>query len=193
MNYEELCNEYVYNAKNNLDVPEMGGTDLRFANDIMPTFHEILVETSAKSILEIGFNVGGSALMFLTLHPYLHYHSVDIIAKKKSAAFLASEFPGFRFVQGNSMYIQPGEGFTKMYDMVFIDGDHSRTGVIADVLTAKRFKPEFILFDDVRHPSHSYIEEIITVDFKDYLEIVKLYEFNELWKGYSMALCKTKN
>lgn len=190
---KKFVEDYVFNAQHNLEVPKMGGTDWRFTERIAPAFYDILDITKAENILEIGFNVGGSALMFLSIKPDLAYFSVDINRSEKSIDFLAEMFLGFYFTQADSKELVVREGQEGIYDLVFIDGDHTPEGVTADINVALKYKPAYILFDDVRHPSHSYIEKIITEDYADKLEVVKMYEFNDLWEGYSMALCKVKN
>lgn len=190
---KEFISEYAINAQIRLSKTEVGGTDWRFAARIAPSFLNILVITKPSSVLEIGFNVGASALMFLSIDTSLAYHSVDIVRSLQSELFLSNKFNGFKFVQADSKEIKPEQnGLLKRYDLCFIDGNHSREGVTADIESVLRFRPKYILFDDVRHPSHSYIENIITEDYKSRLDVVKMYEFNDIWQGYSMALCKVK-
>lgn len=191
---DKFVDEYIFTHRNKLGKPSMGGTDWRFADIVAPSFKEILEIANPKTVLEIGFNNGASALMFLSINPSLEYHSIDIEKNEKSINYLHDRFEGFLFTKINSQHIHPLKSYflNKEYDMVFVDGDHSREGVISDIEVSLKFNPEYILFDDVKHLSHLYIYDIITVDYKDKLEIVKLYEFNELWQGYSMALCKVK-
>lgn len=191
---DQFVDDYIFNHRNKLGKPTMGGTDWRFADIVAPAFREILEIANPKTVLEIGFNVGASALMFLSINPELHYDSVDIVQNNKSIEYLRERFKEFRFVKIHSHFIDPEMFcFLKKYDLIFLDGDHSYDGVIADIEAVLKFNPEYILFDDVKHLSHSYIWLIITETYKDKLEVVKLYEFNQLWQGYSMALCKVKN
>lgn len=190
---DSFVDEYIFTHRNKLGKPTMGGTDWRFADLIAPSFKEILEIAQPNTVLEIGFNKGGSALMFLSINPTLGYDSVDIQENEKSEDYLSKRFIGFNFINIDSKKISPKiPFFLNKYDLVLVDGDHSREGVISDIEVSLKFNPEYILFDDVKHPSHLHIYELITVDYKDKLEVVKLYEFNELWQGYSMALCKVK-
>jgi len=118
--------------------------------------------------------------------------SVDIVDNMRSHSFLCSKYMHC-FFHIDSSKITGEEWLSSEYDLIFIDGDHSEEAVIRDIKTSLKFNPKYLLFDDVRHPSHSYIERIITQDFKEQLEVVKLWEFNDIWEGYSMALCKIKN
>jgi cephalosporin hydroxylase len=190
---DDFVEQYVSDSLRHLEKPKMGGTDWRYADIIAPAFYEMLEIMNPKSMLEIGFNVGGSALMFLSIMPGLHYDSVDINECPKSARFLSTRFPNWRFFKSDSKYIRAGyDGMKEKYNSVLIDGDHTYEGVVSDLKAALSFNPEYIIFDDVRHPSHRYIESIITAVYADRLDVVRLYEFNHLWQGYSFALCKVK-
>ncbi len=190
---DTFVDEYIFNHRKKLGKPTMGGTDWRFADIVAPSFREILEISNAKSVLEIGFNAGGSALMFLSINPQLLYDSVDIQENEKSINYLSKRYVGFNFHKIDSKKVSPKNSFfNPQYDLVFVDGDHSNDGVISDIGVALKFNPKYILFDDVLHPSHSYIYDIITKDYENQLSVVKLYEFNHLWEGYSMALCKKK-
>lgn len=189
---DKFVDEYIFTHRNKLGKATMGGTDWRFADIVAPSFKDILEITKANTVLEIGFNKGGSALMFLSINPTLGYDSVDIQENEKSEDYLSKRFIGFNFINIDSKKISPKiPFFLSKYDLVLVDGDHSREGVISDIETALKFDPEYILFDDVLHPSHLYIHDII-MDSADKFDIVKLYVFNHLWDGYSMALCKVK-
>lgn len=190
---DAFVDEYIITHRTRLSKPVIGGTDWRFADIVAPAFREVLEIAQPESILEIGFCIGGSALMFLSINPKLTYHSVDIVDKEKSGNYLHSRFPGWDLYLADSRKIEPMEdGFNKWYDMVFVDGDHSDEGVRDDIQTALEFGPRYILLDDYKHPSHS-IEKIVTEEYADRLEVVKVFEFNQCWQGYSMALCKRKN
>lgn len=188
---DSFVDEYISNHRKRLNKPTMGGTDWRFADIVAPAFKEILEIANPECVLEIGFNIGGSALMFLSINPKLVYHSIDIVRNNKSIGFLEKKFSHFEFQQINSKNILPGcDWLNDKYDLVSIDGDHTKEGVADDIEKSLLFSPKFILFDDVRHPSHKYIEEIILNHPR--LEIVKLFEFNHCWQGYSFAICKVK-
>ncbi len=185
-----MIDEYIYNAKNNLGLPHTGGTDWRcITNDVISAFNEVILIANPYSIMEIGFNAGASALLFLMLNPNLEYHSIDIVENGKSVAYIGTNFKGFRFYNKSSFDL-PDIRMHSIYDLVFIDGDHSEEGVKNDIEKSLLFNPKYILLDDFKHPSHSYIEKIILEDER--VEVVKVWEFNEIWLGYSMALCKVK-
>lgn len=184
--------KYINDAKNNLGLPHTGGTDWRVINErVAEAFYEIVSIANPSTFLEIGFNCGGSALAFLIINPLLHYDSIDIVRNEKSEEFLKKEYINWRFFNLDSRNILPGkDGLKSRYDLILIDGDHSPEGVSSDIEKSILFNPEYLLFDDVKHPSHKHIEQKIKEDSR--LEIIKLWEFNEIWDGYSMAICKVK-
>lgn len=189
---DKFVDDYIFNHRNNLGKPTMGGTDWRFADIVAPAFREVLEIANPSSICEIGFNIGGSALMFLSINPELRYDSVDIINNVKPAMFIYKKFNKFYFhnIDSKSIISQKAT-FLPEYDLVFIDGNHEDDAVVSDIEVSLGFNPKYILLDDYRHLSHN-IESIVTEKYKDKLEVVKVFEFNQCWKGYSMALCKVK-
>lgn len=193
---DKLIDEYIISHRNDLGKSDVGGTDWRFADYVYPAFKEILDIAQPDTILEIGFNKGGSALMFLSIDDSLTYHSIDINRNDKSEQFLRSKFPNFNFVQMNSESLHPGLRSMELrnqYDMVFIDGDHSFEAVVRDTAIALSYNPKYILFDDVDHPSHSYISDIIYDGYSNRLAPVKYYDLSHCWNGYSFALLKNKD
>jgi predicted O-methyltransferase YrrM len=188
----EFIKEYQHSVQHDLGEPHTGGTNWQHAERIAPVFYEILEIAKPETMLEIGFNAGASALLFLMIDPKIKMDSVDIIPNEKSSIFLNKEYDHYFLFIDSSRIIPDENNLFDYYDLIFIDGDHSEEAVIRDIRNSLKFTPKYLLFDDVRHPSHSYIERIITEDFKDKLEVVKLWEFNDIWEGYSMALCKVK-
>lgn len=190
----QFVDEYIFNHRNKLGEPRMGGTDWRFADIVAPSFREVLEIAKPDSVLEIGFNAGGSASMFLQIDPTLIYHSIDIELNQESKEFLEKKYNLFKLFKYDSKFIDPVDSLSlrETYDMVFIDGNHEYEMVVNDIEKSLMFEPKYILLDDFRHLSHKYIETIATEVFKEKLDIIKIYEFNQLWQGYSMGLCKVK-
>lgn len=192
MNITELIQSYRENSVY-LGERHTGGTSVNDIERLMPAFAEVMEIANPSTMLEIGFNAGNASLIFLTIDPELILDSVDIVMNEKSAYFLWCKFPSFRIHDLDSKLIEPNvNSLYEQYDLIFIDGDHTYEGVIADIESSLKFKPKYLLFDDVRHPSHGYIEEIINVTYAEKMEMVKLWEFNDIWQGYTFALCKVK-
>jgi hypothetical protein len=190
---KQFVDQYISDYNNNLDTPVVGGTDPQFAEAIAPSFFDILEIARPATFLEIGFNVGGSALMFLSINSNLIYHSIDIVKNEKSVSFFYQKYKHWKFFNVNSALIRPCEdGLLCKYDIAFIDGDHSSEGVLNDTEIVLSFKPKYVLFDDVDHPSHKYIRTLVEKVYCNDFQVIKEYKFDELWEGYSMLLCKVK-
>lgn len=89
---------------------------------------------SAKSILEIGFLYGSSALMFLA-NTNASVTSIDIVCNNivmYATNYLNVIFPKrFNFIHGSSSDIIPT--LTSHYDIIFIDGNHEYDSIIRDL------------------------------------------------------------
>lgn len=93
-----------------------------------------------RSLLEIGFNAGHSALLALTAHPDLRYTGIDICETKytvKCAEYLAKAFKGrFTFIRGDSREVLPHLATHRLdlyFDAFHIDGNHDEGPVRADI------------------------------------------------------------
>ena len=102
-------------------------------------------------MLEIGFNLGYSASIWLTLLPNMQLTSVDISNKEETLAAaeaVSKTFPGrFQFICTDSKTIsQKVEKGT--FGLAFIDGDHSEEGIVADIQNCLDLGIKTMLFDD---------------------------------------------
>jgi hypothetical protein len=139
--------------------------DTKFLTDGWPPYEEghvipndmtcrmvyvILKMTRSKNILEIGFNYGHSAYVFLNTDTSLKYHSIDICQYDHTAVNankLIDMYPDrFEFTHMSSHDIDPSK--VSHYDMIFIDGDHSIDGMSRDLNLCQQSRPKYILFDD---------------------------------------------
>lgn len=73
------------------------------------------------------------------------------------AQLLGEDMRRVVLVTGDSKVILPG--LCHRFDMVFIDGDHSEEGCLADLNNCQHLlKPStLVLVDDLKHPTHSYL------------------------------------
>jgi len=144
-----------------------------------PILKDIIEKSQSKYILEIGFNIGSSCLSWLLSSPDTYVTSIDIYNPQKSIDYISSEFSGrFAFVNMNSEMLSLDNiknQWVNQFDLIFIDGDHSYEAVLRDLTNSLELNPKYIVFDDVRHIAHSYIEDIITQHPR--LELIELYEF----------------
>lgn len=151
--------------------------------------NDIIKKTDAKHILEIGFNAGHSCLLWLLASDDTRVVGLDVHYPTESVNYLKENYGDrFLFVHTNSINLSQQEIIDKWknkFDLIFIDGDHSFDGVVRDLKNSLGLEPKYIVFDDVRHPDHSYIETIIN-ECSD-LELIELYEFEAC-----IALTKVK-
>jgi hypothetical protein len=151
------------NTLKKFSYPCIGETSFEFFISAKDLFSRI----GGGSILELGFNRGASCLSLLEAG----FDTVDTVDRrdlssvKKSCDFLTDRFgKKFKYIEcDHTKILNHTELFNSKYDLVFIDGDHSKEAVIRDIKTALTFKPKYILFDDYLHPYHSKdIKEIIS-------------------------------
>ena len=115
---------------------------------------EILDITKAKTVLEIGFNRGASALSWL-LNDIDFLYSIDIEGSMDVVNFIKENFEKNRFnFKRIDSKLLTYQDLNMNFDMVFIDGDHSFLGAQNDIQKAMLFSPKYILFDDYCHPYH---------------------------------------
>lgn len=111
-----------------------------------------VIAKNPVNILEIGFNVGHSAIIIMdNVSENAKLTSIDIV-KTKSSDILTAECSNFRFVHDNSLVFLTqynGESF----DFVFVDGDHRPETVSSeiDLLYSVVSSDCWVLFDDT-HP-----------------------------------------
>jgi len=110
-----------------------------------------------KNILEIGFNAGHSADLFLNTNSECNVLSFDIgehsyvkIAKE----FIDKTYPHrHKLVIGDSTKTIPLYQTDIKYDLIFIDGGHSYEVAKADLLNCKRFahSETIVMMDDTMY------------------------------------------
>ncbi len=111
-----------------------------------------------ESVLEIGLNAGHSAENFFQTCPKLKkFVSFDINSHeytKVAVEYLSQKYPdAFQFIPGNSRKTVPA--YTIVYpnakfDLIYIDGDHSYSGAVRDILNCKSLanSKTILLIDD---------------------------------------------
>ena len=122
---------------------------------------DFIVETyRPQSILEIGFNAGHSAEVFLYHSESIHITSVDIGEHPYVACgkkYLNETYPERHIlILGDSKTVLPNlHAFQpeKTFDMIFIDGDHSLEGAFADLSNCSVFShaDTIVIMDDTKN------------------------------------------
>jgi len=111
-------------------------------------------DKNIKNILEIGFNAGHSANLFLNTNTKCNVLSFDIgehdyvkIGKK----YIDNKYPDRHIlISGDSTKTIPKYEMNIKYDLIFIDGGHSYDVAKSDLLNCKRFahKDTIVIMDD---------------------------------------------
>lgn len=112
---------------------------------ILRHFRDTIEIVKPKSILEIGFNMGHSAAIWLNLCEAM-VHSIDISEKDETiegATHLVVNNPfRFRFEWRHKLFTYD------QYDLAFIDGAHDEDNITKDIELCKDLGIEYLLFDD---------------------------------------------
>ena len=126
-----------------------------------------------RSLLEVGFNAGHSALLALMSQPDLMYTGVDICQTTYTipcAKYMAQAFKDrFTMFKGDSREILPRlatHHTDRSFDVFHIDGDHDESPVRTDISNVLRISPlnGLVILDDIDFPGVA----------KAYKEFVKL-------------------
>lgn len=113
-----------------------------------------LIETklqNRKNILEIGVNKGGTSYMFS--HYFDNVYSLDIQEFEQWKS-IKNECPNVNFIVGDSHSQETVNKIKDLgikFDLIFIDGDHSESGVTKDLINFSQFinTDGIIAFHDV--------------------------------------------
>jgi predicted O-methyltransferase YrrM len=114
----------------------------------------LCINSNIKNILEIGFNAGHSADLFLSNNSLCHVTSFDInqyLYVKIGKEFIDTTYPNrHTLIIGDSTKTIPIYQTNVQYDLIFIDGGHSYEVAKEDLLNCKRFahKDTIVIMDD---------------------------------------------
>jgi predicted O-methyltransferase YrrM len=137
----------------------------------------ICEKVQPKAILELGFNRGASAIMWLE-NSKATLHSIDIKIKEEvesSLNCIQAMYPD-RFTYtciDHALLLDMIEELKDKYDLIFIDGDHSYEAIYRDTKNSIQLNPKFIAFDDYFHVAHGLDTKRVIQEFN--LEIIEEY------------------
>ena len=104
---------------------------------------KIVKDYKIKNIMEIGFNAGHSAELFLSLNENINVVSFDLAEHyytEPCNIFIKYKYPNrHQLIKGNSLLTVP-EYFkknNKKFDLIFIDGGHDYKIAIKDLINSK--------------------------------------------------------
>ena len=119
---------------------------------------KIISNNKIKNVLEIGFNAGHSAEIFLKNNNNIHltsfdlgYHDYTLVGKR----YIDEVFPNrHSLVLGDSLVEVPKYSENKKFDIIFIDGGHAYNVAYGDIINCKKFahKDTIVIMDDTFFP-----------------------------------------
>ena len=132
-----------------------------------------------KTMLEIGFNNGYSAAMFLTTLPLEKFYSLDIgihpFVEEVQQEFKSRYGDAFVPLIEDSMNIRNTPLNDLEFDLVFIDGGHSYEVAHNDMMFAMD-KARYILLDDTAGGSPGVSKLVAFLRGSDKLEVIETYK-----------------
>lgn len=148
-----------------------------------PIIQDIYAQIEPQTMLEIGFNIGYSASMWLEFDPdnKLHLTSVDIgihaDTQAAAGAVKGLHKDRFEFILCDSRKVKP-QLTDKTFDLAFIDGGHGAELVRNDTQLCLDLKIPYLVYDDW-HPKEkdqNAVRSTADEAFKDKLTRLKVYD-----------------
>jgi len=167
------------------------GSDKRDPFIFKPVIDGIYGSHNITNILEIGFNIGCSATMWMEWHPEqtVKLTAVDICKHKDTApaAETVKERYGdrFKFIASNSFeakqYLED-----QTFDMAFIDGGHDHDTVVHDTKMALELGATIFVYDDYhvddtsKHATNGVKKGTEILIEENLIELEKVYHIDGL-------------
>ena len=161
---------------------------------------DIVKSRSIQHVLEIGFNAGHSAEIFLSTNPGIHLTSFDLgehsyvpVAKE----YIDAKFPGrHTLILGDSRktvpeYVAANRG--KFFDVIFIDGGHDYDVARSDMEYCSKLahRNTIVILDDTMYTKEweKYYMVGPTAVWIEYLRDRRIIEINrrDYYEGHGMS------
>ena len=144
---------------------------------------EYLKKLHIKNMLEIGFNTGFSATMFLELLHLDKFYSIDIGIHNH----IDPLYKRFKNIYGNKFHsiIEDSLNIRNTflnnikYDLIFIDGSHSFKNALNDFLFCiENKKTKYILLDDTHtnYKGVNHLVKYININYNNNVTIIKKWD-----------------
>jgi predicted O-methyltransferase YrrM len=140
---------------------------------------------NANNIVEIGFNAGHSALVFLIANPNSKLVIFDVgwhPYTRPCFEYLDSVFPGrMTFIEGDSLETMSNFSTDVVFDVAHIDGAHDHTHFISDLIHVSKItnSASIVILDDAMcHPLDIIVDMF---EQKQQLERLTNYEDTDLY------------
>ena len=154
---------------------------------------DVLDTSEAKSVLEIGFNIGYSASVWLELGiNKLGIIDINNHEDTVPALYAVKEAYSDRKIDWVLCDSKSAQAKTlkSTYELAFIDGEHSYEAAYKDSLLSIDYGSKWLLFDDViENHSNGIYDAITKLEEEQKIEIVKSYFMSWTNNGY-VVLCK---
>jgi predicted O-methyltransferase YrrM len=169
-------NVYTYDGKNTTE----------FMKDKMLNIY-CLAQECKGDVLEIGFNAGNSALLFLLANPNIKLHAVDKCVHsyvKPCVEYLNKHFDNrVSLYEGDSLKVMPSldRSLKDTVEIYHIDGWHVKEGIQADMKNCYELakKNAYVIIDDcnnmcINDEVNTYILDNKIVERKDKVIVTPL-------------------
>lgn len=162
--------------------------------DCIKVARDILDTTKAKTMLEIGFNIGYSASTWLQqgidnlIVLDIGYHKDTLPAIKATATHYNTK--QVKWWIGDSTSEEAKELDMPNIDISFIDGEHTYRAAVSDTELSLRYGADWLVYDDVIDNHPNGIDKAINkfVD-EEKIKIVNKYPMSWIGQG-DVVLCK---
>ena len=160
--------------------------------------------SSVRTICEIGFNAGHSALVWLESNPNVHLYSFDLGRHNYTApmaSFLKENYPNrFDIFMGASDVVVPivNQKHHISCDILVVDGGHFSNQALKDIVNMKRFAHEnsLLIVDDTAFGA-KFCDDVMKSVNKllkcSYIELQFMCQYTKKRRGFALFTYNSYN